>query len=99
LEHLEKLIQNFSEYCEDIITDDHLIKSVKVDTKIYEHEWNTETLENIERLAPFGEGNKEPVFLLENVSINKIEKVGTRGKCHLKIHGTFGDKKIVSMFR
>ncbi|MCX6824212.1 MAG: single-stranded-DNA-specific exonuclease RecJ [candidate division SR1 bacterium] len=99
LEHLETIIQKFSEYCENIITDDHLIKSVKVDTKIYEHERNNETLENIEKFAPFGEGNKEPVFLLENVSINKIEKVGTRGKCHLKIHGTFGNKKMVSMFR
>ena len=39
------------------------------------------------------------MFLLENVHINKIEKVGTRGKCHLKIHAKFGNKKIVSMFR
>jgi len=76
-----------------------LIKSVKVDTKIYEHEREDDILSKIDKLAPFGEGNKEPVFLLENVSINKIEKVGTRGKCHLKIHGNFGSKKIVSMFR
>jgi single-stranded-DNA-specific exonuclease len=99
LENLEILIHNFSEYCEAIITDDHLIKSVKVDTKIYEHEREDDILSKIDKLAPFGEGNKEPVFLLENVSINKIEKVGTRGKCHLKIHGKFGERKIVSMFR
>lgn len=99
LENLDSLIQNFNEHCEGIITDDQLIKSVKVDTKIYEHERDNETLENIDKLAPFGEGNKEPVFLLENVHINKIEKVGTRGKCHLKIHAKFGEKKMVSMFR
>jgi len=88
-----------NDHCEACITEKNLIKSVKVDTKIYEHEWEDNILGDIDKLAPFGEGNKEPVFLLENVHIRKIEKVGTRGKCHLKIHGTFGDKKIVSMFR
>ena len=33
------------------------------------------------------------------IDISKIEKVGTRGKCHLKIHAKFGNKKIISMFR
>jgi single-stranded-DNA-specific exonuclease len=99
LEHLDILIQKFNEYCEDRITDNHLIKSVKVDTKIYEHERDDEVLSKIDKLAPFGEGNKEPVFLLENISIQKIEKVGNKWKCHLKIHGTFGKKKIVTMFR
>jgi single-stranded DNA-specific DHH superfamily exonuclease len=75
LEHLETLIQKFGDYCEDCITDDHLIKSVKVDTKIYEHEREDNILAKIDKLAPFGEGNKEPVFLLENVHIHKIEKV------------------------
>jgi len=99
LENLDKLIKKFNDYCEQCISDDHLIKSIKVDTKIYEHERNNATLTNIDRLAPFGEGNEEPIFLLENVSIKKIEKVWTKGKCHLKIHGIFGDKKLTTMFR
>jgi single-stranded-DNA-specific exonuclease len=99
LENLDELIQRFNTHCEQCINDKNLIKSVKVDTKIYEHERDNETLANIDKLAPFGEGNKEPVFLLENIKIKKIEKVWTKGKCHLKIHGMFGDNKIVSMFR
>jgi len=99
LANLDTLIKRMNDHCEACITEKNLIKSVKVDTKIYEHEWEDNILGDIDKLAPFGEGNKEPVFLLENVHIRKIEKVGTRGKCHLKIHGTFGDKKIVSMFR
>ena len=75
LENLDILIQKFNDYCEQRISDEHLIKSVKVDTKIYEHERNNTTLINIDRLAPFGEGNEEPIFLLENVTIKKIEKV------------------------
>lgn len=99
LEKLDTLIEKCNKYCEEKITDEHLIKSVKVDTRIYEHERDNKTFEKIDRLAPFGEGNKEPIFLLKDVHINKIEKVGTRGKCHLKIHAKFGDNKIVSMFR
>ena len=99
LENLDKLIQEFNIYCEKTIHDENLIKTVKVDTKIYEYERENDILENIDKLAPFGEGNKEPIFLLENIKIKKIEKVGTKWKCHLKIHGSFGEKKIVSMFR
>ncbi len=99
LEHLDDLIERFNTYCEARITEDHLIKSVGVDTKIYEHERNNHTLTQIDRLAPFGEGNEEPIFLFEDIAIQKIEKVGNKWKCHLKIHGTFGEKKITSMFR
>jgi single-stranded DNA-specific DHH superfamily exonuclease len=53
----------------------------------------------VNKLAPFGEGNKEPLFLLENVTIKKIEKVWQKAKTHLKIHGQFGENKINAMFR
>lgn len=99
LENLDKLIQRFNQHCEQCITDNHLIKSVSVDTRIYEHERNNATLTKIDKLAPFGEGNEEPIFLFENITIKKIEKVGNKWKCHLKIHGIFGEKKIAIMFR
>lgn len=99
LANLDELIKNMNEHCNQCISEKNLIKSVKVDTKIYEHERSDTILTQIDKLAPFGEGNKEPIFLLENISIKKIEKVGTKGKCHVKIHGMFGDKKIITMFR
>jgi len=99
LEHLETLIERLQTYCESHITEDNLIKSVSVDTKIYENERNSHTLAKINKLAPFGEGNEEPIFLLENITIQKMEKVGNNGKSHLKIHGQFGNKNITIMFR
>lgn len=75
------------------------MKSVKIDTKIYEHERENHTLAKINKLAPFGEGNEEPIFLLENITIKKMEKVGSGTKSHLKIHGILGDRKITSLFR
>ncbi len=99
LKHLDEIIQKFQEHCQQCITEDLLIKSVKVDTKIYEHERNSTTLKDIDKLAPFGEGNKEPIFLLENVAIKKIESLGKNGKSHLKIHGKFGNEDLSILFR
>ena len=99
LDNLDELIKRFNNHCDQCINDDHLIKSVSVDTRIYEHERDNAILVKIDQLAPFGEGNEEPIFLLENVHVKKIEKVWTKGKCHLKIHCLFGEKKITTMFR
>lgn len=99
LSNLDELIKNMNQHCGQCISDTNLIKSVKVDTKIYDHERDDTLLKKIDKLAPFGEGNKEPVFLLENVNISKIEKVGSNGKSHLKIHCLFGKKKLSAMFR
>jgi len=98
LDRLDELMNRMGEYCENKITEENLIKSIYVDTKIYDHERENQSLEKIQKLAPFGEWNKEPTFLLENIEISKIEKVGNNGKSHMKIHWVFGDKKIQTMF-
>ncbi len=99
LENLNALIEKFTEYCEKSITEENLIKAMDIDTKIYENERDDDILVNIDKLAPFGEGNKEPIFLLENILISKLEKVGNKTKTHLKIHAQFGKKKVTSLFR
>lgn len=99
LEHLEELIVKFQCHCNNCISENDLIKTVKVDTKIYHHERDHETLAKIQKLAPFGDGNPEPIFLLEDVKIQKVEKVGNNGKSHLKLHTLFGEKKLTAMFR
>lgn len=99
LENLPALIERFEAYCQSSIQDVDIVKIVKVDTKVYGHEWNNETLAQIQKLAPFGEKNPEPVFILEDITIQKVEKVGSNGKSHLKIHGLLGNQKITSMFR
>jgi single-stranded DNA-specific DHH superfamily exonuclease len=72
---LDKLIKKFEKYCEIKITEENIVKSLSIDTKIYHDEWDNEILSKISKLAPFGEGNEEPVFLIEGIVINKVEKV------------------------
>ena len=68
---------------EDLSTHD-----IKTDLSIV----NMKNWKEIEKVAPFGFGNPKPVFLFENVKIEKIKKFGKNGSGeHLEI--TFSDAK------
>ena len=98
LDNLDELVAHFHDYCEKKISEKDLKKIISIDTKLYHNEWDIDSLCKIDKLAPFGEGNAEPTFLLENTRVNKVEKVGSNGKWHLKIHATHGEEKITSLF-
>ena len=99
LDKLDEFKKSVETYCNEIINDDDLEKVLYIDTKIYDDEWDYELIQGLEGLAPFGEWNKEPQLLFENVNIEKIEKVWKNGNGHMKIHWVFGDKKINFLFR
>ena len=98
LEHLDTVLSIFQNYCQSCITSEQLEKVIQVDTRLLSHEWNAEELSEIEQLAPFGEGNQEPNFLLEGIKVEKVEKVWKNGGSHLKIYGKFGEQPISSLF-
>ena len=98
LEHLDTVLGIFQNYCQSRITSEQLEKVIQVDTCLLSHEWNAEELSEIEQLAPFGEGNQEPNFLLEGIKVEKVEKVWKNGGSHLKIYGKFGEQSISSLF-
>jgi single-stranded-DNA-specific exonuclease len=75
LDRLDEFKEFLKDYCKENISDLNLQKSLKIDTKIYSNERNIESLSDIEKLAPFGEGNREPVFIIDNLKIKKVEKV------------------------
>ena len=72
---MDTVLGIFQNYCQSCITSEQLEKVIQVDTCLLSHEWNTEELSEIEQLAPFGEGNQEPNFLLEGIKVEKVEKV------------------------
>ena len=62
---------------------------------------NMKNWKEIEKLAPFGLGNPKPIFLFENVKIEKIKKFGKNGsEEHLEIifSDTFGKAVAISFF-
>lgn len=75
LENLPILQERLCAYAKQHIKPEDLVKKIDVDTKIYVHEREPISMHAIQKLAPFGQGNEEPLFLLENIHIEKKEKV------------------------
>lgn len=63
---------------------------VLADAKLSFSDINADTYRMIEKLAPFGEGNPKPIFLLENVLITKVGQFG-KEKNHFSL--SVGDGK------
>ncbi|MFZ5559615.1 MAG: single-stranded-DNA-specific exonuclease RecJ [Patescibacteria group bacterium] len=57
---------------------------LNIDAEVEANDLNWQTFQQIERFAPFGEGNPSPLFLLKKAKISEIKTVGSNG-CHLKL--------------
>lgn len=75
IEHITQLSERLYSYCKDHIQTHQLIKHSNIDTTLYPHECTLENTIMISKLAPFGEGNPEPLLYLPQVHVLKKEKV------------------------
>ncbi len=66
--------------------------SQHADAVITPEEVNTSFLKNVERLAPVGQQNPKPVFLLREVIVQEISRFG-KGEEHLKLKIDIGGRK------
>ncbi len=98
IDDLNKVIKIFEDYAQSVIVKEKTKKILYVDTKIYDWELNDSQLNNIQKLAPFGEGNQEPIFLIEQIEVNGVEKVGKNWNWHLKIHAQKNNNKFPILF-
>jgi len=91
LDNLDKVVETVYKYWKNILSEN--IKKINfIDTKITEKDL-MQDIKDVFLLAPFGEKNKEPIFLIENVNIKKINIVW-KEKNHIKIYGQLGQIDI-----
>jgi single-stranded-DNA-specific exonuclease len=77
-------------------SDDIWGKKIYIDAAINSAEIDWDIFSEIRKLEPFGEGNREPVFLSRNVQVREINLVGN-GQKHIKfLFGINGGTKIIS---
>jgi single-stranded DNA-specific DHH superfamily exonuclease len=69
------LIAHLQQYCAQHVDPSHLEKTLYVDTEIFANEFHHDQLSDLQSLAPFGVGNEEPLFLLQSLCLQKIQKV------------------------
>ena len=86
IENLSDLCDKLKTYCEKRIKESDLEKILTVDTKIFPEEWDKNNFSFLEKFEPFGECNEEPLFLFENLEIQRVEKVWKNWTAHVKLY-------------
>lgn len=74
--------ERLNELC--TLTYEDLVCKTDVDGVIALGEITFDLIENLEKLEPFGKGNKEPVFMAENINIDRIALMG-QGSEHVRL--------------
>ncbi len=90
ISQLKKLLESLAE---KNITEDLLIRKLKIDCELELDLINQELFDALNKLAPFGYGNPEPTFIAKNVVIEDMRIVGKDGK-HLKIQVKSQNSKV-----
>jgi single-stranded-DNA-specific exonuclease len=78
------LVREINKLAEQYLSEDLLIREIKIDVKLCLSEITPKLYKDIQKFAPFGKGNPEPVFSTEGVNVEGISKVGKEGQ-HLKL--------------
>jgi single-stranded-DNA-specific exonuclease len=88
-EHQSKLENGLIDFADQAITAQELISILTLDFSVNEADISFDFFSELQRLAPFGEGNPEPVLFWENAKISQLQSVGENGD-HLRLK--IGDK-------
>jgi single-stranded-DNA-specific exonuclease len=93
-EHIFYLEERLVEAREKVVRE-NVEEAQEVDAEIAPDAANQDLLEKVERLAPFGEGNRKPLFFLRDCKITDISYFG-KGNEHvkLKIARSFEERPI-----
>ncbi len=84
-EHIEAFYQRFNALAEEALGERSLdAPPLTIDTEVRPAHLHSAFARALEQMAPFGEGNPEPVFLLRHMRVEDTRFVG-KGEKHLKL--------------
>ena len=83
-ENLEKFVQAMQSHASELFKKTPLTPELKLDFALQEEDLTEESIEKLERFAPFGIGNPKPVFLLKEPILLSEKLLGKEEK-HLKL--------------
>ena len=83
-ENVEKFYAKMDKIINKKLADIDLSEEIKVDGEALIENINFDLVEELEKLKPFGEGNREPVFLIKNLIVKEKRVVGNGNK-HIKL--------------
>lgn len=83
-DRLEDFYDRFNGLVEQALIGVETVPELMIDLALHPHDCSVELIHGLETLQPFGEGNPEPVFALEEVLLSSTRTVGKDGK-HWKL--------------
>ncbi len=86
LDQLDAMRERFEQYCLRTIGEQIPTKVTTIDTLLAEHELDSGLYESLKMFGPYGIGNPQPNFLIEDVIIDRVDTIGKKERTHLKLH-------------
>lgn len=83
-ENLEKFYEKLNSIIEKELEGKDISPEIEIDAEINLDEIDFQLIEGLQKMEPFGEGNRPPVFLSRNLTVNEATLVGN-GEKHLKL--------------
>jgi single-stranded-DNA-specific exonuclease len=80
-----KLIQAIEEHFRQRLADNNLCKQIYIDTALRLHELDKTFIQRINKLAPYGIENPQPLFVSGPLQVERMKLLGNNGK-HLKLY-------------
>jgi len=80
---IESFQKKLEDYAEELIREDLLQRKLKIDMEISFNSISSELFNELEKFAPFGMGNPQPVFLSRRVLVREKRMLGKENK-HLR---------------
>lgn len=95
--HVEDFRAQISRLAGALLTDEDCVPGIDVAMELAPSEINGHMLEQIEAMAPFGNGNEHPYFISRNVSVREAVRMGPEKnhlRLHLKVDGLNGNDTV-----
>ena len=82
--NLEEFRNRFNEVVKSSLKEEDFIPEIYIDAEIDSKDITNEIMQWLEKLEPYGQGNKEPVFFMRNVFKYQVESFVGKDLNHLK---------------
>ena len=82
--NLEEFRERFNEVVKSSVKEEDFIPEIYIDAEIDSKDITNEIMQWLEKLEPYGQGNKEPVFFMRNVYKYQVESFVGKDFNHLK---------------
>jgi len=82
--NIKKLTECLEKSVKEIIGDKKLLPKLNIDAKLDFQDISYGLKKTLEELAPFGQGNREPIFMIENALTVEKKAIGKKGQ-HLSL--------------